>query len=318
MFKVLIATALADKEVSARAKEFLGEGFQVDLNPVDTHLLKTILADYDAVIVTISQRVTADVIDASPKLKVIGTESVGTDHIDVEYAESKGIRVVNAAGAGTYSVAEFTFALLLMMVRQIPSNMEAVRKGKWDPLLTVGAELFGKKLGIVGFGRIGSYVAEVARCFGMDVTAYDPLIDEGRFAEHGVARASTLDQLLSSCDFITLHAPLNQQTREMIGKEEIRKIKNGTYLVNTARGDIVDEEAILNALKTGKLLGYAADTLKGEPPTEDSSVLLKAYRQGNVANLYITSHIAGTTSESNRRYSLTVLKNVRNALLSQG
>ncbi len=305
-----------------QAMKMLSEVGEVDVKPMTTEQLKDAIRDYDAVIVSVWHRVTRDIIDAGRNLKVIGTASVGTDHIDVEYAESRGgIKVVSAAGASTYSVAEFTFGLLLMMVKRIPENMGRVKNGEWGgSLLTPGIELFGKTLGIIGLGRIGSYVASIANAFRMRVLAYDPFVDRERFIEVNAIRVDDLDDLLRQSDFITIHTSLTRESRGgLIGRREVGLMKDGgVYIINTARGgEVVDENAILEGLKSGKIAGYAADVLTGEPPTEETSPLLRAFKRGGeVPNLFITSHIAGVTRESVKRYTLYVAKGVRDALMA--
>ena len=314
--KILVTVPLVDPDVGPQAMKLLSEVGDVDVRPMTTEQLREAIRDYDAVIVSVWHRVTRDIIDAGRNLKVIGTASVGTDHIDVEYAESKGIKVVSAAGASTYSVAEFTFGLLLMMVKRIPENMGRVRNGEWGSLLTPGIELFGKTLGIIGLGRIGSYVASIANAFRMRVLAYDPFVDGERFIEVNATRVENLDDLLRQSDFITIHTSLTRESRGLISRREVGLMKDGVYIVNTARGEVVDENAILEGLRDGKIAGYAADVLTGEPPTEETSPLLKAFRRGEVPNLFITSHIAGVTRESVKRYTLYVAKGVRDALMA--
>ena len=314
--KILVTVPLVDPDVGPEAMRLLQEVGEVEVRPMMTDQLKDAIRNYDAIIVSVWHRITRDIIDAGKNLKVIGTASVGTDHIDVEYAESKGIKVVSAAGASTYSVAEFTFGLLLMMVKRIPENMNKVRGGEWGSLLTPGVELFGKTLGIIGLGRIGSYVASIASAFRMRVLAYDPFVDRERFIEVNAVKVDSLDELLKQSDFITIHTSLTKESRGLIGKREVGLMKDGVYIVNTARGEVVDENAILEGLRSGKIAGYAADVLTGEPPTEETSPLLRAFKRGDVPNLFITSHIAGVTRESVKRYTLYVAKGVRDALMT--
>ncbi len=236
--RILVTVPLVDPDVGPpQAMKMLSEVGEVDVKPMTTEQLKDAIRDYDAVIVSVWHRVTRDIIDAGRNLKVIGTASVGTDHIDVEYAESRGIKVVSAAGASTYSVAEFTFGLLLMMVKRIPENMGRVKNGEWGgSLLTPGIELFGKTLGIIGLGRIGSYVASIANAFRMRVLAYDPFVDRERFIEVNAIRVGNLDDLLKQSDFITIHTSLTRESRGLIGRREVGLMKDGVYIINTARG----------------------------------------------------------------------------------
>lgn len=319
--RILVTVPLTDPDVGPQAMKMLSEVGEVDVKPVTTGQLKEIIGDYDAVIISVWHRITRDIIDAGRNLKVIGTASVGTDHIDVEYAESRGgIKVVSAAGASTYSVAEFTFGLLLMMVKRIPENMDRVRGGgEWGgSLLTPGIELFGKTLGVIGFGRIGSYVASIANAFRMRVLGYDPFVDRERFIEVNAVRVESLDDLLRQSDFITIHTSLTRESKGLIGRREVGLMRDGVFIVNTARGgEVVDENAILEGLRSGKIAGYATDVLTGEPPTEESSPLLRAFKRREVTNLFVTSHIAGgVTRESVKRYTLYVVRGgVRDALM---
>jgi len=178
--------------------------------------------------------------------------------------------------------------------------------------------LFGKTLGIIGLGRIGSYVAAIANAFRMRVLAYDPFVDRDRFIEVNAVKVDNLDDLLRQSDFITIHTSLTKESRGLIGAREVGLMKDGVYIVNTARGEVVDENAILNGLRSGKIAGYAADVLTGEPPTEETSPLLMAFKRGEVPNLFITSHIAGVTRESVKRYTLYVARGVRDALMAYG
>ncbi|ADY01578.1 MAG: hydroxyacid dehydrogenase [Vulcanisaeta sp.] len=314
--RILVTVPLVDPDVGPQAMKMLSEVGEVDVRPMTTDQLREAIRDYDAVIVSVWHRVTRDIIDSGRNLKVIGTASVGTDHIDVEYAESRGIKVVSAAGASTYSVAEFTFGLLLMMVKRIPENMGRVRNGEWGSLLTPGTELFGKTFGIIGLGRIGAYVASIANAFRMRVLAYDPFVDRERFIEANAVKVENLDELLRQSDFITIHTSLTKESKGLIGKREIGLMKDGVYIINTARGEVIDENAVLEGLRSGKIAGYAADVLTGEPPTEESSPLLRAFKRGEIANLFITSHIAGVTRESVKRYTLYVARGVRDALMA--
>lgn len=202
-----------------------------------------------------------------------------------------------------------------MMVKRIPENMDRVRGGEWGSLLTPGIELFGKTLGVIGFGRIGSYVASIANAFRMRVLGYDPFVDRERFIEVNAVRIESLDELLKQSDFITIHTSLTRESKGLIGRREVGLMRNGVFIVNTARGEVVDENAILEGLRSGKIAGYATDVLTGEPPTEESSPLLRAFKRREVTNLFVTSHIAGVTRESVKRYTLYVVRGVRDALM---
>ncbi|MEM2465092.1 MAG: hydroxyacid dehydrogenase [Candidatus Bathyarchaeia archaeon] len=267
---------------------------------------------YDAVIISTWHKMQRDIIMNS-NLKVIGTASVGFDHIDTKAAQEKGVKVVTAAGASSYSVAEHTIGLMICIARRIYENLLFVKDGAWSSFLTIGTELYGKTLGIIGMGRIGTHVANIARALGMKILIYDPYVSIENIEKVGAEKVN-LEYLLRNSDFISIHAPLTSETRKMIGRHEIENIKDKAYIINTARGEIVDEHAILDALRNGKISGYAADVLTTEPPTDETSPLLKAYKSGEKLNLIITSHIAGVTLEALNRYALYILENVKKAL----
>lgn len=249
------------------------------------------ISGFDAVIVRSKPKITKAVIDAGESLKAIGRAGVGLDNIDVEYAQSKGIAVVNTPGASTESVAEHVFALLLSTARDIPRADRALREKKWIKKELMGTELYQKTLGVIGFGRIGSRLGEIAHCFKMRVLAYD-VIDISERAQEVGAEVVTMDTLLQESDFITLHVPLLPSTRNLLSVKEIDKMKPGAVIVNTSRGGVVDEKALYAAV-TQKKVQAALDVFEEEPPY-DSPLLTQD-------TVVLTPHIAGTTEEAQRR-----------------
>src|SRR5574342_67487 len=252
------------------------------------NLLK-VIPEYDALIVRGRTKVNAAVLEAASRLKVIGRAGVGVDNIDLEAAKKHGVTVVNAPMSTTLAVAELTFALLLALAREVPRADAGMKQGKWLKKELEGVELNGKTLGIIGFGRIGAEVGKRAAAFGMNVIAYDPLISEEDIKQRGAEPVSIQD-LYAWSDFISLHLPLNVQTRDMIGSLAFSEMKDGVRIVCAARGGIIDEAALVNALNSGKVAGAALDVFSVEPPG-----LTEAVRHPRVI---ATPHIGAQTAEA--------------------
>ncbi|MEM4705716.1 MAG: D-2-hydroxyacid dehydrogenase, partial [Candidatus Nitrosocaldus sp.] len=231
-----------------------------------------------------------DVIDAAHNLKIIARVGVGLDNIDVEYAKGKGIRVVNAEEAAMTAVAELVIGLMICLARGIAKADAAMKQGKWIKNELMGIELKGKYLGIVGMGKIGTRVARLARALGMNIVAYDVVkIDPILVRELGIITAD-LDTLLKSADFVTLHVPLNDSTRHMIDASKLAMMKSSAYIINTSRGAVIDEQALLTALKEGRIAGAALDVYEVEPPTNMELISLP--------NVVCTPHIGAQTREA--------------------
>lgn len=269
-------------------------GFLVDERPGITQedLMKAV-GGYEALVVRSRTKVTAEVLNASERLKVVARAGVGLDNIDVKEAEARGIKVINSPEAPSVAVAELVMGFLLSLVRSIPLADRSMKDGEWIKKALLGRELRGKTLGIIGFGRIGYQVAKRARAFEMKILVHDIAIDRlmGYVEEVG-AEPVPLQELLRRSDFVTLHVPLLSQTRHMIGEEEISAMKEGAYLINTSRGGIVDEEALKKALGSGKLAGAALDVYETEPP-EDTSLT-------GMSKVVCTPHIGAQTEEAQR------------------
>jgi D-3-phosphoglycerate dehydrogenase len=249
-----------------------------------------IIPDYDAMIVRSGTRVTAAVIEAGQRLQAIGRAGVGIDNIDVEAATRRGIIVVNAPTANTIAAAEHTIALMLALARQIPPADASLRQGRWDRKSYIGIEVYNKTLGVVGLGRIGTEVAKRAQGLGMEVIAYDPFVSAEHASRYNV-RFTELEDLLREADFVTLHTPLTEATRGLIGERELALMKPTARLINCARGGLVDEEALLRALDEGRIAGAALDVFAQEPPPPDHPLL----RHPKVV---ITPHLGGSTREA--------------------
>ncbi|MBO6204545.1 MAG: phosphoglycerate dehydrogenase, partial [Selenomonas sp.] len=250
---------LAADGISPKGIELLQKEFEVDVrDKISAEELLEIIPQYDALMVRSASKVTAEVINRAEKLKIIGRAGVGVDNIDIPAATAKGIIVINSPGGNTIAATEHTMAMMLAMSRNIPIANETMQKGEWNRKQYVGVELRNKTLGVIGMGRIGSGVAKRAMAFDMNVIAYDPYINEDRAKDLGVT-VGTLDDVITQSDFITVHMPLTPDTRGMIGMEQMKKMKKGVRLVNCARGGIIVEEDLAEAVKQGIVAGAAID-----------------------------------------------------------
>ncbi|MBS7610471.1 hydroxyacid dehydrogenase [Candidatus Bathyarchaeota archaeon] len=262
--------------------------------------------DADILVIRGRTQVTGDVIKAAGRLKAIVRAGTGIDNVDLEAALEKGIYVLNAAEASADSVAEFTVGLMIALARRIPFLNESMKKGSWLKDKGLGIELRGKTLGIVGLGRIGSRVARIAKAMGMKVLAYDPYVSRKKASELEVELVD-LETLLRSSDFISLHVPLTKETWRLIGEREIQLMKPSAFLINTARGGIVDEEALERALKSGKLAGVALDVFQVEPPSLSKGLL-------DLDNVILTPHIGGFTREAQGRIAACIAEDIKRVI----
>ena len=261
--------------------------------------------DYDALIVRGRTKVTASIMEAASRLKVVGRAGVGVDNIDLEAAKKHDITVVNAPMSTSLAVAELTFGLLLALAREIPRADAGMKQGQWLKKELEGVELNGKTLGLIGFGRIGVEVGRRAATFGMNVIAYDPLISEEEIKQRGADPVSIQD-LYAWSDFISLHLPLNVQTRDMIGPLAFSQMKDGVRIVSAARGGIIDESALVKALNNGKVIGAALDVFEQEPPGLTDVV--------SHPRVIATPHIGAQTAEAQSRASEDIANEVLSAL----
>jgi D-3-phosphoglycerate dehydrogenase len=295
--KVLVREKIADAGI-----ELLREHFDVVVD--ETSPLEPLLADADALIVRSATKVTSEVLAQAPRLRVVGRAGVGVDNVDVDAATRRGIVVANAPESNVISAAEHTVGLLVALARNIPQAHSAMREGRWERSKWGGVELADKTLGVLGFGRIGRQVARRAVGLQMKVVAYDPFVSSDRFRELGVERAE-FDEVLAQADFVTLHLPLNDETRNSIGAEAFARMRDGVRLVNAARGDLVDEQALIEALESGKVAGAAIDVFVKEPY---DGPLLQA------PNVVLTPHLAASTDEAQDRAGVIVAEQVVAAL----
>jgi len=267
------------------------------------------IADYDAIVGRSATRISADLLEKARKLKVIGRAGVGVDNIALEKATSLGVAVINAPAGNTIAVVELFFGGLISLLRHIPRADTSMHAGKWDRSALLGSELKGRTLGIVGLGRIGGEVAVRARAFGMNVLAYDPYIAQSRFEALRVQEMMSLDSLLEQADVLTLHTPLTDETTGMIGRRELARLPQKSIVVNMARGGIVDESALLEALDNNHLLGAVIDAYEKEP-------LAAEHPLRKLPNVVLTPHIGASTTEAQRNVAVDVCIAVRDALLS--
>lgn len=274
----------------------------------DRTALAGALRGASGLIVRSRTKVDAELIDASDALEVIGRAGAGVDNIDMDAATRRGIAVLNAPGANTYSTAELAFALLLAVARHLPEADRSVRAGEWNRKALRGTQLCGKTLGVLGAGRIGSEVIRRGRALGMRVVAHDPYVTAERANDLGVELVS-LEELLSVAEVLTIHVPLTDENRGLIGAEEISRMPSGGILVNAARGGLVDEAALARALASGHLAGAGLDVYEREPLPEDSPLR-------SAPNVVFTPHIGASTEEAQREVSRQIAVAVRDALLS--
>jgi D-3-phosphoglycerate dehydrogenase len=295
---VLVREAIAPAGV-----DLLRKLFDVDVD-ADSDLAE-IIDRYDGIVVRSATKLTADLIGRASRLKVIGRAGVGVDNVDVEAATRRGIIVANAPESTVVSAAEHTVGLLVALARNIPQAHAALKQGRWERKAYGGIELAGKTLGVLGFGRIGQQVARRAGGLGMRVVAYDPFVSADRFRELGVERVETPEGIYAAAEFLTLHLPLNAETTRSVGEAAFAQMRDGVRLINAARGELVDEEALVDALRSGKVAGAALDVFSKEPYAGP----LLAFD-----NVVVTPHLAASTDEAQDRAGVIVAEQVAAAL----
>ncbi|NJE29922.1 hydroxyacid dehydrogenase [Thermococcus sp. 18S1] len=301
--KVLVAAPLHEKAIDV----LKNAGFEIvyEEYPDEARLLE-LVGDVEAIIVRSKPKVTRKVIEAAPKLKVIGRAGVGLDNIDLEAAKERGIKVVNSPGASSRSVAELAVALMFNVARKVAFADRKMREGTWAKKQAMGIELEGKTLGVVGFGRIGYEVARIAHALGMKVLLYDPYPNEERAKEVGGTFAS-LEDLLRESDVVTLHVPLIDATYHLINEERLKLMKPTAILINAARGAVVDTEALVKALQEGWIAGAGLDVFEEEPLPADHPLT-------KLDNVVLTPHIGASTVEAQMRAGVQVAEQIVEAL----
>lgn len=306
MPKVLIS----DKMDPQAAQIFRDRGVEVDeITGKTPEELKAIIGQYDGLAIRSATKVTKDIIDAATNLKVIGRAGIGVDNVDIPYASSKGIVVENTPFGNSITTAEHAIAMMFAVARQIPAADASTQAGKWEKSKFMGVELTGKTLGIIGAGNIGSIVASRALGLKMKVIAYDPFLTPERAVDMGVEKVD-LETLLARADFITLHTPLTDQTRNILSRENLAKTKKGVRIVNCARGGLVDEAALKEGLESGHIAGAALDVYVVEPAKENALF--------GTPNLVCTPHLGASTKEAQVNVALQVAEQLSDFLLTGG
>jgi D-3-phosphoglycerate dehydrogenase len=299
--RVLVREPIAEAGI-----DLLRERFDVDVDGATP--LEESIGEYDAIVIRSGTQLTAELIERAERLKVIGRAGVGVDNVDVDAATRRGIVVANAPESTVVSAAEHAIGLLVALARHIPQAHAALKQGRWERSAHGGIELEGKTLGVLGFGRIGQQVARRAIGLGMRVVAYDPFVARDRFRELGAERAERPEDLLAEAEFLTLHLPLTPETTGTIDATAIARLPDGARLVNAARGELVDEGALLEALRSGKLAGAALDVFVAEPY---SGPLLE------LDSVVVTPHLAASTEEAQDRAGVIVAEQVAAALAGE-
>ncbi len=300
-WKVLLTDGLEEN-----GQSILRESSEVvDSSGITAEELLKVVGQYDALIVRGRTKVTAAVLDAASNLKAVGRAGVGVDNIDLNAAKQHKVTVVNSPLATTVAVAELAMGLMLALVREIPRADTAIKNGKWLKKELEGTELYKKTLGIIGYGRIGQTVAKRAQAFDMRIVAFDPLRPTEEMCQEG-CEPLTLQEVLAQSDIITLHTPLTGQTRGMLGAEQFAMMKDGVYLVDAARGGVVDENALLDALNSGKVAGAGLDVFTTEPPGSTALVCHP--------HVIGTPHVGAQTVEAQQRAANDIASEVLRAL----
>ncbi|WP_312474288.1 phosphoglycerate dehydrogenase [Neobacillus sp.] len=295
MYKVLVTDGISSTGLKSLMEH---PHFVVERQPtLPVEELKNIIGDYDALILRSQTKVTAELLQAAEKLRVIARAGVGVDNIDVNAATRKGIIVINAPGANTIAATEHTLAMMLSLARKIPQAHQKTSAGAWDRNSFKGVELYKKTLGVIGMGKIGTEVAKRAKSFGMNILGFDPYLTEDRAKKLGITKAS-LDLIATESDFITIHTPLTNDTRGLVNDDYLRKTKKGVRFVNCARGGVIDEKSLVRAIQAGHVAGAALDVFEKEP-VSDPDLLQNP-------NIIVTPHLGASTVEAQEKVAQEV------------
>lgn len=299
MYKVIVTDTISETGLQALLSH---AKFQVEqrtgLTPAE---LIQVIREYDALIVRSQTQVTREIIQAADRLKVIARAGVGVDNIDIEAATEKGIIVINAPAGNTIAATEHTLAMMLALARNIPQAYKSLTSGKWERKLFKGVELYQKTLGVVGMGRIGTEVAKRAKAFQMNILGYDPFLTEDRAKKLGIMKAD-LNTIAEQADFITVHTPLTAETRGLIDADYLAKTKKGVRLINCARGGIIDEQALIDAVNSGHVAGAAIDVFEHEPP-ENTDLI-------HNPKIIVTPHLGASTAEAQEKVAQSVSEEI--------
>jgi len=296
--KVLIAERLSETGIE-RLREHVDVDVKLGLSQEE---LAEVIGEYDALVVRSATKVDAAILDRAENLKIVGRAGIGLDNVDVEAATRNGVLVVNAPQSNVLSAAEHTMALLLAQARNVPQAHNALVGGKWERERWSGSELHGKTLGIIGLGRVGTLVAQRASAFGMRLVAYDPYVAPPRAAQMGVQLVDTVLDVCRQADFITLHLPKTPETLGIVGEREFAAARPGCRIVNTARGGLIDEAALVKALQEGRVAGAAVDVFEAEPVTEHPLF--------GLPNVVVTPHLGASTAEAQDKAGVTIAEQI--------
>jgi len=297
--KILIADALSDKALGILAAASLSADVKTGLKAEE---LQNIIGEYDAVVVRSATKITKDIIAKGDKLRIIGRAGIGVDNVDVQAATEKGIVVMNTPQGNALAAAEHTVGLMFAAARKIGIADRTMKQGKWEKKALMGVEIYGKTLGVIGIGNIGSIVAEKALALGMKVLAYDIFISKEFAASKGIELVD-LDTLLGESDFITVHVPLLKETRGLINKDTIAKMKKSVIIINVARGPVVNEEDLNEAIRAGRIAGAALDVFNEEPPPKDYPLVL-------CDNVVCTPHLGASTAEAQDKVAIDIANQI--------
>lgn len=304
MAKVLVSDNISDVGVNILRE---AGGIEVDkkvgLSPDE---LKGIIKDYDALAIRGATKVTADIIEAADNLKVVGRAGAGLDNVDIPAATKRGIVVMNTPGGNSVTTAEHSLSMMMALARNIPQAHASMKAGKWEKKKFGGTEVYNKVLGVVGLGKVGSIVADRAHGLGMRVIAYDPILSEDQAKQMGVTLVS-LDRIFQESDFITFHVPLTDETRGIVNKENIAKMKDGVRIINCARGPVINEEDLADAVESGKVAGVGLDVYPVEPPENRRLI--------DMDNVICTPHLGASTKEAQENVAIAVSEQIRDFLL---
>ncbi|HAK88264.1 MAG: phosphoglycerate dehydrogenase [Nitrospirae bacterium GWB2_47_37] len=296
--KVLVSDNISSKGVEILRKAGLDVDVKTGLKPEE---LKSIIGEYHALIVRSATKATADIIDAAKNLKVIGRAGSGLDNVDKAAASKSGIVVMNTPGGNTITTAEHTIAMMFAVARKIPQANASMAEGKWEKKKFMGAELFNKTLGVIGLGNIGGEVAKRAQGLGMTVIAYDPFLSEEKAKQMGIKKMEVAE-LIKEADFITVHTPLTAETKNLINTQTIKTMKNGVFIINCARGGIINEKDLFDALESGKVAGAALDVFEKEPPENNPLV--------GHEHVICTPHLGASTQEAQENVAIAVAEQI--------
>ena len=304
-----IKILVSDDVSETGLQPLLDAGFRVERRPKLIDLeLREALKDSEGLVVRSETKVTASLLESAPRLRVVGRAGVGVDNIDVLAATARGVVVMNAPDGNTITTAEHTLALLIALARRLPQANSSLKSGRWDRKSFIGTELQGKTLGVVGLGRIGKVVASRAQAFGMNIVAYDPFIAPEQARDLQIELGS-LAEVFKRADFLTVHTPLTSETRGIVGEGAFAQMKKGVRVINCARGGLIDEAALFQAIKSGIVAGAALDVFAEEPPANDNPLL-------SLEEVIVTPHLGASTAEAQEGVAFTVAEQMRDYLLT--